>query len=309
MQLRPGAVAVNPAIRIENLTKLYGSDVGVRDLTFSVTPGEVFGYLGPNGAGKTTTIRLILDLIRPSSGRIEVLGLDSRRDSVAVRRRLGYVPGDLALYEGLTGREHLNYFASLRGGIDWAYVDALAERLDLDLSRQVRQLSKGNKQKVGLVQAFMHRPELVVLDEPTAGLDPLMQQEFYRLVRERTADGGTVFLSSHVLAEVEHVADRVGIIREGELAVVEEVRALKEKALRRVDVTFVRPVTGEAFSAVPGLRAVEVDGASVVFSLAGSVDPLVKALARFEVETIATHEPDLEEIFLAYYRRGEPRAA
>lgn len=298
-----------PAIQAEGLTKSYGESRGVVDLTFEVERGEVFGYLGPNGAGKTTTIRLLLDLIRPTQGRALVLGLDARRESVEVRRHVGYVPGELALYPRLTGREHLSFFAGLRGGVDPSHVDELVERLDLDLDRPVADLSKGNRQKVGLVQALMHRPALLVLDEPTSGLDPLVQQEFYRLVRERTSAGGTVLLSSHVLSEVEHVADRVAIIREGRLVVVEDVAGLKARAVRRVVVHFAAPVAAAPFASLAGVRSVEADGSALRFEVEGSLDTLVKAIAAHEVLDVVSHEPDLEEIFLSYYREGERGAA
>lgn len=201
------------AILTEDLTKRYGKHQALDGLDLVVRRGEVFGFLGPNGAGKTTTIRLLLDLIRPTAGRVEVLGMDPRRQGREVRRRVGYLPGKLALYDRLTGREVLTYLGHLRDGVDWAHADSLARRLDLDLNRPIGALSRGNKQKVGLVQALMHRPELLILDEPTGGLDPLVQREFHRLVREASGEGRTVFLSSHVLGEVERVADRVGIIR------------------------------------------------------------------------------------------------
>jgi ABC-2 type transport system ATP-binding protein len=292
------------AIRAEGLTKDYGRGHGVFDLDLAVREGEIFGYLGPNGAGKTTTIRLLLDLIRPTRGRAELLGLDVRRDSVELRRRLGYVPGDLSLYDGLTGRELVNYFASLRGGAGRREADALAARLELDLARQIRQLSKGNRQKVGLVQALMHRPDLLVLDEPTAGLDPLAQEAVHELLREAAADGRTVFLSSHLLAEVERIAHRVGILREGRLVVVEEVGALKARAVRHLEFQFAGPVPDSAFAGLPGVRSARADGAWVRLEVEGEVDAAVKAAAAYEVVNVTSHEPDLEEIFLAYYRDG-----
>jgi ABC-2 type transport system ATP-binding protein len=301
------------AIRTEGLTKYYGRgrrrSRGLEGLDLTVRPGEVFGFLGPNGAGKTTTIRLLLDLIRPTGGRAEVLGMDTRTRSVDVRRLVGYVPGELGLYENLTGRELLAYLANLRGRADQSYVEELAGRLGLDLSRHVHDLSKGNKQKLGLVQAFMHRPELLVLDEPTGGLDPLVQQEFHRLVADHTAAGGTVFLSSHMLSEVEHLAHRVAIVRDGRLAVVEEVAALKARALRRLELDFARPVPPGAFAGLPGVRELAVDGAVLHCAVEGSVDAVVKAAARFEVLNVVSHEPDLEEIFLAYYRKDASDAA
>ena len=289
-------------VRAEGLSKDYGGDRGVVDLTFEVVAGEVLGYLGPNGAGKTTTIRLLLDLIRPSSGRIELFGLDVRSDGCAARRRVGYLPGDLRLYERLTAREHLRYFASLRGTRDLGDGKRVASRLGLELDRPVRALSKGNRQKVGLALALMHRPDLVVLDEPTAGLDPLVQQVVYELVREATADGRTVFVSSHVLSEVQEIADRVALIRDGRLELVDTVDALRRRALTRVEVAFSELPPPGAFDGVPGVHETGRDGATVRLTLAGPADPLVKALARFEVRTLDSHEADLEDVFLELYR-------
>ena len=251
---------MDEAIRAEQLTKFYGPRRGVEDIDLVVRSGEVFGFLGPNGAGKTTTIRTLLDFIRPTRGRATVLGLDTRADAVAVHRRVGYLPGELELYEKLTGREVLEYFASLRGGVDGGYRDELAERFDLDIDTRISSYSSGNRQKVGLVQAFMHRPELLILDGPTSGLDPLVQQEFARLVGEVAAEGRTVFLSSHVLPEVERITDRVGIIRDGRLVVVEEVAALKARAVRHLDVLFAGPVPDGVFDGVAGVREVTVTG-------------------------------------------------
>lgn len=296
------------AILTEGLTKFYGRHRGLVDLNFEVRPGEVVGYLGPNGSGKTTTIRLLLDFIRPTKGRAELFGMDARAHSKEIRRRVGYLPGELATYDNLTGWELLTYFSNLRGGVDWKYTGDLAARLGLELSRQIHTLSKGNKQKVGLVQAFMHQPELLILDEPTSGLDPLMQQEFYRLIAEVKAEGRTVFLSSHVLAEVERIADRVGIIREGQLVLEEEVATLKAKALRQLEMHFAESVPAEAFMGLPGVRDVRAEDGVVHCSIEGSVDALIKAAARFEVINITSHEPDLEEIFLAYYSGGEGNA-
>jgi ABC-2 type transport system ATP-binding protein len=296
------------AIRTEALTKFYGSRPALVDLDLEVNRGEVFGYLGPNGAGKTTTIRLLLDLIRPTSGRAEVLGLDPRAHSVALHRAVGYLAGDIALYERLTGREHLTYLGNLRGGIDPRTITALAERFDLDLSRPIRELSKGNRQKVGLIQAFMHRPELAILDEPTSGLDPLIQQEFHRLLREVKADGGTVLLSSHVLSEVERISDRVAILRAGRLVTAGTVAAIKAQARRRLEVQFGEPVVPAEFASLPGVRGVQGEDGTIQFDVEGSVDALVKALARHTVTSIVSHEPDLEEIFLDYYRREADRA-
>ena len=292
-------------IRADGLTRLYGARTGVVDLSFTVEAGEVFGYLGPNGAGKTTTIRLMLDLIRPTRGRIELFGLGARGDSVEIRRRVGYLPGDVRLYEHLTGRRVIEYFAALRGMTDFAEAMRLAERFELDLDRPIGALSRGNRQKVGLVQAFMHRPELLILDEPTAGLDPLKQQEFYDLLGETTARGHTVFLSSHALSEVQRVAGRVAVIRAGRLELVESVETLRARAPARVEVTFAQPPPADAFAGTPGVQQVERRDAVAVFTLEGPADALVKRLARFEVVGLDSHEADLEDVFLALYRERQ----
>ena len=297
------------AIRTRGLTKVFrGGPTAVRELDLAVRVGEVFGFLGPNGAGKTTTIRILLDLLRPTSGEAEVLGLDTRGAGVEARRRIGYLPGDLALYPKLTAHETLTYLGALRGGVPERQITALSERLGLDLDRPVGTLSHGNRQKVGLVQAFMHEPELLVLDEPTGGLDPLLQQEFHRLVEEAAAAGRTVFLSSHVLSEVERVADRVGIIRGGSLVALEEIAALKQRATRRLDVELARPVDADAFARLPNVREADAERTLLHLVVEGPVDAVVKALAEHEVVSITSHEPDLEEVFLDYYREDGARA-
>src|SRR3990172_6900690 len=288
-------------ILAENLTKFYGKQRGIIDLSLEVSRGEVFGYLGPNGAGKTTTIRTMLDFIRPTKGRASILGLDSSRASVEIHRRTGYIPGELRLYERMTAEDHLTYLAELRGGVDRQAFADLAERLDLDLSRKIGALSHGNRQKLGLVQALMPRPELAVLDEPTQGLDPLVQQEFYRLVEEIREEGKTEFLSFHILPEVERVCDRVGIIREGRLVTVEHVADLKARAVRKIEIRFAEPVPASAFADVAGLSDVRVHDSVVRCSVTGEMDALVKAAARFHVERLVAEEPRLEDIFLSYY--------
>jgi ABC-2 type transport system ATP-binding protein len=294
------------AIHTEGLTKHYGDVRALVDLDLDVASGEVFGFLGPNGAGKTTMIRTILDEIRPTAGRATILGMDTHEMSVEIRRHVGYVPGDLALYPNLTGRDTLTYFANLRGGVDWAYVDELAARLDADLTKKVGDLSSGNRQKVGLIQAFMNRPQVLIMDEPSAGLDPLIQREFQSMMREVAAEGRTVFLSSHTLSEVQRVADRVGIIRHGRLVAVEFVAALRSKAMRRVELEFGEPVDAGVFTAVPGVLDVTVDNHRAVFSYDGKMAALLKVVAdRYDVVDIATEEADLEEIFLTYYRDEE----
>ncbi len=298
-----------PVIQAEGLTKHYGRTVGVSGLTFAVGTGEVFGYLGPNGAGKTTTIRLLLDLIRPTAGSIALFGVDARRHSVDVHRRIGYVPGDLALYDRLTGRELLRYFASLRGLDGIVEGETVARRLDLDLDVRIRSLSKGNRQKVGLVQAFLSRPDLLVLDEPTSSLDPLVQQEVYGLIDEATDEGRTVFLSSHVLSEVQRIAHRVGVIRDGELVLVEGVAELRARAFTRVEARFaVEPPAG-AFDGIAGVRELSRLDTTIRFALEGPPDPLVKALATFTTTGLDVEEADLEDIFLDLYRgRGKDAA-
>jgi ABC-2 type transport system ATP-binding protein len=290
-------------IQTERLTKFYGKSRGIVDVDLGVRPGEVFGFLGPNGAGKSTTIRLLMDTIRPTSGRVTVFGLDAHGDALAIHARTGILPGDLALYPKLTGEENLRYLAHLRGGVDWTYVRQLAERLEADLSKQVKAYSSGNRQKIGLIQAFMHKPELLILDEPTNGLDPLIQQEFYAMVREALQAGQTVFLSSHNLPEVERVCDRVGIIREGKLVAVEEVAALKAKALRQIEIIFDGPAPLHAFQNVPGIRDVSAANSHLRCTVSGTLDPVVKKAAEFTVVNMISQDPNLEDIFLAFYGR------
>lgn len=296
-------------IRTTNLSKTYGKSRGIVQVNLEVPRGQVFGYLGPNGAGKTTTIRLLLDLIRPSAGYAEVLGMDAQRQSIAIHRRVGYLPGELALYEDMSGAEFVLYLANLRGGLAWSQVESLAQRLDCNLKAPIRTLSRGNKQKLGLIQALMHQPELLILDEPTSGLDPLMQQEFYRLLTEITAEGRTVFLSSHNLPEVERTCQRVAIIREGTLIAVEEVAALKTHALRQFEVHFAQPLPAEALAGVPGLQDIVFQGNLLRCAVRGSVDGLIKVLAHYQVDNLLSHEPTLEEIFLAYYEGEKAHAA
>lgn len=291
-----------PAILTSGLTKAFGDLVAVDGLDLEVRRGEIFGFLGPNGAGKSTTIRILLDQLRATRGSARVLGRDIRKDSLAIRRRIGYLPGDLALYPKLTGRQTLNYFAQLRGGVDPTYVDELAERLQADLSRKVGEYSTGNRQKIGLIQAFMHKPELLILDEPNAGLDPLVQQTFQQMLREVRDAGRTVFLSSHTLSEVERVADRVGIIRKGLLVVVERIDALKRKAIRRLDFEFASPVPSSVFDGVPGVHEIHFDGVHAHVAYEGSVHAVLEAALAYKVANLTSRDADLEEVFLTYYR-------
>ncbi len=292
-------------IQTEKLTKSYGQSRGIIDLDLNVAEGEVFGFLGPNGAGKSTTIRTLLDLIRPTSGQALIFGLDSHQDMLAIHKRTGILPGELALYPKLTGEQNLSYLAHLRGLVELAYVRELAERLNADLSKQVKNYSSGNKQKIGLIQAFMHRPELLILDEPTNGLDPLVQQEFYKLIKEAKAAGQTVFLSSHILPEVERVCDRVGIIREGRLVAVETVAALKAKAVRQLEIVFAEDAPLSEFANLPGVRDVTAHNSHLRCKVVGSLDEVIKAAAHHTVVNVISEEPNLEEIFLAYYGKEE----
>jgi ABC-2 type transport system ATP-binding protein len=292
------------AVEIKGLTKSYGAVQALRGVDLSVSRGEIFGFLGPNGAGKTTTIRCLLDLIRPQSGTMRILGIDPAKDPVQVRSHIGYLPGELNLESNLTVKGALHYFNDLRKRkADWTYVRQLADRLELELDKPIKNLSKGNKQKVGLVQAFMARPELLLLDEPTSGLDPLMQQEVYRLLREAKADGTTVFFSSHVISEVEAIAERVAIIRSGVIVEEAEPDRLVNMSLRRFRLRFREPVDIQAIVAVDGVSLVRESSATdYTLQVEGEVDRLIKALAAFPVTDIQSDHLSLEEIFLAYYK-------
>ena len=290
-------------IRTERLTKSYGEHRGIIDVDLEVQAGEVFGFLGPNGAGKTTTIRTLLDLIRPTSGRAFVFDVETTVDPVSIHRRIGYIPGEFALYDRLTGAQTIQYFANLRGGVDRAYRDSLVERLDIDPSRKFKELSKGNKQKIGLVIALQHKPELLVLDEPTSGLDPLVQQSFYELVREAQAEGRTVFLSSHILSEVEKTCDRVGIIREGRLTKIGRTEELRDLAHHQVELVFSGTVPASEFSALPGVTNLVVEDHTMRMRVSGPITPVVQAAARYELLDFVSREPTLEETFLAQYGR------
>jgi len=290
-----------PALRISGLVKDYGRTHAVRGIDLEVQRGEVFGFLGPNGSGKTTTIRCILDLLRPTAGQIEVLGLDPRREGVAVRRRVAYVPGELRLPERQTGYQLVAAIGRLRGGLDVERARQLAERLDLDLSRRLRDLSSGNRRKVALLLAFTSTAELLVLDEPTNGLDPLIQHEFLRLVREAREAGTTIFLSSHVLSEVQRAADRVAVLRVGKVVALGTVDELRGRARQRVDIWFDGPPPTAELGALPGLVDQLVEGRRFAAILAGPIQPLLDVLARHKVVSMLVEEPDLEEAFLDLY--------
>lgn len=294
---------IEPIIEVEGLTKTYGGRRGIINVSFQVDRGEVFGFLGPNGAGKTTTIRLLMALLRPDSGTARIAGLDCWQKSVEVKRLIGYLPGELALDPNLTGGQILEYLGHLAGGVDQAHLKDLILRLDLDPTQKFRHYSHGNKQKVGLIQAFMHHPRLLILDEPTSGLDPLAQQVFDQLVAEVRAEGRTVFLSSHILTEVEHTCDRVGIIREGRLVRVGSVAELKDIKHQEITITFADVAPVEAFRVLDGVEHVELlpDKHTLRLAVAGGQDAVIKAAAQRPVLSLTSHEPTLEEVFLRYF--------
>ena len=288
----------------EELRKSYGPVQALRGVDLEVRRGEIFGFLGPNGAGKTTTIRCLLDLIRPDGGTIRVLGIDPQVDPVAVQARSGYLPGELRLYDNLTARRQLRFLSDMRGGnADWDFARELVQQLDLPMDRPIKNLSKGNKQKIGVVQALMHRPELLLLDEPTAGLDPLMQREVLGLIEQARADGATVFFSSHVMSEVQTIADRVAMIRQGEIVEVADTRSLIDRAMREVTVTFKEAVSPEALAKVPGVTLLSRNdgGMRVILQVKGDMEALIGALDGMPVRELETSKPSLEEVFLRYY--------
>lgn len=303
-EVSPGSAPGPPAVVTEALTKRFDGSTAVDALDLVVPAGRILGYLGPNGAGKTTTMRLWMGLLRPTSGRAWILGLDAWAERDAVHRRVGYLPGEFNAHGDLTGGEYLRYLANLRGDVETEEIDRLVERFGLDPSRPVRTLSHGNRRKVGLVQACMHRPELLILDEPTSGLDPLVQQEFAAFVREFRDGGGTVVLSSHVLDEVEAVADDIAVISDGALLVVESVATLKSHARHRLDITFVHDPPRRALAGVPGVEDIDIVGRIARILATGSDEALFRTVAPYGIERVVSHEADLEEIFLSYFDDG-----
>jgi ABC-2 type transport system ATP-binding protein len=292
------------AIRATALVKRFGSLEALRGIDLVVERGEVFGFVGPNGAGKSTTIRCLLDLIRPTSGSVEVLGMDPRSEGVEVRRRIGYVPGELRLPERMTAQGLVASIGRIRGGLDASLVASIAHRLRVDLDRPMRDLSTGNRRKVALLLAFAPEPDLLILDEPTNGLDPLMQHEFLALVAEARGRGATVFLSSHVLGEVQRAADRVAVLRAGRIVTQGTVDDLRGRVRQRIEVWFADDVPDAETRAIPGLEGVAVDGRRLTATLAGPVDPVLATLARLHVSSLVVEEPDLEDAFLDLYAAG-----
>jgi ABC-2 type transport system ATP-binding protein len=292
------------AIHIQGLRKSYGKIHALRGIDLQVEAGEIFGFLGPNGAGKTTTIRCMLDMIRPDAGTLRLLGVDPQADPVAVQSRTGYLPGEMQYYDNLPSEHQLRFFNDMRGGLaDWTYVRQLADRLALDLKQPIKNLSKGNKQKVGVIQALMHRPELLLLDEPTSGLDPLMQQEVLDLIREANLSGTTVFFSSHIMSEVESLAQRVAIIRMGEIAEVTATSNLTHTSVNRLTIRFKRPVDASQLLGLPGVELLTQAGPScLTLQVTGDMELLIRSLGNLPVLDIETERPTLEEVFLTYYK-------
>jgi ABC-2 type transport system ATP-binding protein len=297
---------MTPAILTERLTKRYGYRPGIESLDLQVHPGEIFGFIGPNGAGKTTTIRLLLDLLHPTAGRAQVLGFDAHHESVAVRRATGYLPGEFGLDVRMTGRQLVGHFARLRDLDTLGDAPQLAQRLDLDLDVPMGRLSRGNRQKIGLIQAMFHRPMLLILDEPTTGLDPLVQDTFLQMLREAREQGRTVFLSSHVLSEVERVCDRVAIVRAAHLVALETTESLLEKRRKRVTMVFDRPVDPAVFANLPGVSDVTASGPAISLRLHDGIDAVVKTAARHTLVDLSVHHPSLDEVFMGYYEEGRP---
>jgi ABC-2 type transport system ATP-binding protein len=293
------------AIQVQGLTKSYAKVHALRGIDLQVQQGEIFGFLGPNGAGKTTTIRCMLDMIRPDAGKIQILGLDPQVDPVAVQARTGYLPGEMQYYDNFSSERQLRFFNDMRGGrADWNYVQALADRLALDLHQPIKNLSKGNKQKVGVIQALMHRPELLILDEPTSGLDLLMQQEVLSLLRQANSTGTTVFFSSHIMSEVENLAERVAIIRAGEIVEITHTSALTHSSVNRITIRFKRPIDCNELVALPGVELLsQVDQTNLKLQVTGDMETLIKKLGSLPVLDLETDRPSLEEVFLTYYKK------
>jgi ABC-2 type transport system ATP-binding protein len=301
---------MSTVIKTDKLTKSYGRSRGILEVTFETQKGEIFGFLGPNGAGKTTTMRVLMGLLHANSGSATIAGLDCWTQSTEVKKLVGYLPGEFAFDPGLRGAQIIEYLGHLRGGVDQTYVRALVERLGLDPGKRFREYSHGNKQKVGLVQAFMHKPHLLILDEPTSGLDPLNQQEFYKMVAEVRAEGRTVFLSSHILPEVEHTCDRVAIIRQGRLVKIDHISSLKDIHQHDVELSFPTRASGEWFQHVAGVVNVELlaDEHTLQLQVQGTLTEIMKIAGEHNATNIVTREPTLEEVFLHFYEPGQSSA-
>jgi ABC-2 type transport system ATP-binding protein len=293
------------AIEVCGLVKSYGKVWALRGINLEVRPGEIFGFLGPNGAGKTTTIRCLLDMIRPDGGLIHIFGINPQRYPISIQAFTGYLPGEVQYYENMTAERQLRFYADMRNGsTDWKYVQELAERLSLSMKQSIKNLSKGNKQKIGVIQALMHRPKLLLLDEPTSGLDPLMQQEVLALLREANAAGTTVFFSSHIMSEVENLASRVAIIRSGEVVEIAQTSTLTGRSLRQLKVHLKRQVDTQGLANLPGVEVLSsVDGTCFTLQVSGDMGMLLKVLADYPILDLETYHPTLEETFLSYYKK------
>ncbi len=295
------------AIQTHDLTKTYGANRGIRNVNLSIEQGEIFGFLGPNGAGKSTTLRTLLGFMKPTSGRAEIFGIDVHRNRLEVLDRVGNLPTEFTLERGMTGRKMVQLFADFRGLTDLSFAEEIAERLDADLDRPMRKLSRGNKQKIGIVQAMFHRPDVIILDEPTGGLDPLVQESFIQLLIEARERGQTIFFSSHVLSEIERIADHVGIIRDGEMVAVERPHDLTRRAHRRVHVRYTHPLPAGEVAALERIRGVEklaVNGQEISFTMAGDVNETMRVVQRHPMESLDVERPSLDEIFLTFYGPG-----
>ncbi|HPR10338.1 MAG TPA: ABC transporter ATP-binding protein [Candidatus Saccharibacteria bacterium] len=297
-----GDLQANTPLKMTNLTKLYGQYRGVKNINLTLQHGEVFGFLGPNGAGKSTTIRTILNFITPSEGSATIYGLDSVKDSVEIKNNIGYLAGDIALYDNMTGRNLLKFLTRLGKQTDWAYVDELARRLDANLVRPIHTLSKGNVQKIGLIQAFMHKPSLLILDEPTSGLDPLMKQVFYDMVAELKAQGKTIFVSSHDLTEVQKICDRAAFIRQGKLIAIEDIQTAKAINLRKYRARFAKKVDAKPFVHLANVSDVEVAGDELTLTVTGSIEAFITELAKHKPQDLNEQEVALEDLFIHYYK-------
>ncbi len=291
-----------PVIETHNLTKYYGKVLGCKNLNFTVNKGEIFGFLGPNGAGKTTTIRLLLDLIRPTKGSAKIFGMDVNKDSVKIKEKIGNLPGDANFYNKMKAIDFLNYLEEFHNGFNKSYKLKLAKIFDLDLKRKIRTYSKGNRQKLGVIQALMHQPELIILDEPTNGLDPIMQQNFYKIIGDLKKKGHTIFFSSHVLSEVEKIADRVGIIRKGEIATIKSIPELRKEKIQHLRVLFKEKVNIKTIRRIKGVVKVKKENEHFTIAYQGNIDSLIKALAKHTVLDLSFKEMDLESVFLHYYK-------
>tara|TARA_B100000902_G_scaffold395168_1_gene453142 strand:- start:2025 stop:2930 length:906 start_codon:yes stop_codon:yes gene_type:complete len=295
---------MNEKITVHKLTKYYGSFKALSNVSFNVNQGEVFGLIGPNGAGKSTTMRSMLNFIFPSKGKITINGLDSKLDYLKIRSLIGYLPGEFTTYENMTGSEYLKHILHLRKIPEMeSYVKKLAKRFELDLSKKAKNLSKGNKQKIGIIQAFCHDPEILILDEPTSGLDPLKQQVFDELILEYKEEGKTIFISSHVLPEVEMLCDRVAIIKDGKIVAENTMTKLKSMAMNRFEVVFKKEIKEKSFGKSVGVKNITKSGDKYIFDIEGDVNKFIKKITENKVTSFKSIEPDLEEIFLSFYEK------